>query len=93
MKSHEQILGEQLTERRQNGLIRSLNVMDKLADFCSNDYLGLAKNQSLANQIEADFNLLKPNFQAINGSTGSRLISGHSRLFEQFEKMRCLSSG
>lgn len=86
MKSHEQILGEQLTERRQNGLIRSLNVMDKLADFCSNDYLGLAKNQSLANQIEADFNLLKPNFQAINGSTGSRLISGHSRLFEQFEK-------
>jgi 8-amino-7-oxononanoate synthase len=86
MKSHEQILREQLTERKQNGLIRSLNVMDQLADFCSNDYLGLAKNQSLAIQIETDFNLLKPNFQTFYGSTGSRLISGHSLLFEQFEK-------
>ena len=57
-----------------------------ILNWSLNDYLGLAKNQSLANQIEADFNLLKPNFQAINGSTGSRLISGHSRLFEQFEK-------
>ena len=86
MKSQEQILGEQLNERRQNGLIRSLNVMDQLADFFSNDYLGLAKNQSLADQIEADFNRLKPNLYAINGSTGSRLISGHSPLLEQFEK-------
>ena len=85
-KSHEQILGEQLTERKQNGLIRSLNVMQKLADFCSNDYLGFARNQSLAIQIETDFNRLKPNFQTFNGSTGSRLISGHSQLFEQFEK-------
>jgi len=86
MKSHEQILEEQLNERRQNGLIRSLNVMDQLADFFSNDYLGLAKNQSLADQIEADFNRLKPNLYTINGSTGSRLISGHSPLLEQFEK-------
>ena len=86
MKSHEQILGEQLTERRQNGLIRSLNVMDKLADFCSNDYLGLAKNQFLADKIEADFNQLKSSLTSINGSTGSRLISGQSIQVEQFEK-------
>jgi 8-amino-7-oxononanoate synthase len=90
IKSFEQILGDQLNERRQNGLFRSLNVMDQLLDFCSNDYLGLAKNQRLADQIRADFELLKPNFKSINGSTGSRLISGHSFLFEEFEK-KCAS--
>jgi 8-amino-7-oxononanoate synthase len=86
MKSHQQILHNQLLERQENGLVRSLISVNQLIDFCSNDYLGLAKNQSLAHKIEADFNELKSNLTSINGSTGSRLISGHSIQVEQFEK-------
>ena len=86
MKSHQQILHNQLLERQENGLVRSLISVNHLIDFCSNDYLGLAKNQSLADKIEADFNELKSNLTSINGSTGSRLISGQSIQVEQFEK-------
>jgi 8-amino-7-oxononanoate synthase len=86
MKSHQQILHNQLLERQENGLVRSLISVNQLIDFCSNDYLGLAKNQSLAHKIEADFNELKSNLTSINGSTGSRLISGQSIQVEQFEK-------
>jgi 8-amino-7-oxononanoate synthase len=86
MKSHQQILTDQLVERRQNGLIRTLSSVNHLIDFCSNDYLGLARNQSLANNIEADFNQLKSNLTSINGSSGSRLISGQSIQVEQFER-------
>ena len=46
--------------------------------------MGLAKNQSLADKIDADFKAL--NLTSINGSTGSRLISGQSIQVEQFEK-------
>ena len=84
MKSHQQILHNQLLERQENGLVRSLIYVNHLIDFCSNDYLGLAKNQSLADKIEADFKAL--NLTSINGSTGSRLISGQSIQVEQFEK-------
>jgi 8-amino-7-oxononanoate synthase len=54
-------------------------------DFCSNDYLGLAEDSVLAAKIAQDFNELPAAFRK-NGSTGSRLISGHSALIEQFEK-------
>jgi 7-keto-8-aminopelargonate synthetase-like enzyme len=55
MKSHQQILHNQLVERQENGLVRSLISVNHLVDFCSNDYLGLAKNPSLADKIDADF--------------------------------------
>jgi 8-amino-7-oxononanoate synthase len=86
MTSHLKILTDQLQERQQNGLIRALSSVNLLIDFCSNDYLGLAKNENLSTKIEADFNQLKSNLTAINGSTGSRLISGQSKPVEQFEK-------
>lgn len=86
IKSHQQILVDQLLARQQNGLIRSLSVVDKLIDFCSNDYLGLARNQSLGIKIENDFNTAKSVLHSINGSSGSRLISGHSVQIEQFER-------
>jgi len=86
MKSHQKILKDQLLERQHNGLIRSLSSVNHLIDFCSNDYLGLAKNENLSTKIETDFNLLKSKLTSFNGSTGSRLISGQSPQVEQFEK-------
>ena len=86
MKSHLKILTDQLQERQQNGLIRSLSSINHLIDFCSNDYLGLAKNEKLSAKIDEDFNLLKSDLTATNGSTGSRLISGQSIQVEEFEK-------
>lgn len=86
MKSHQQILQNQIVERQENGLVRSLISVNHLIDFCSNDYLGLAKDQSLADKIEADFDQLKTKLTSINGSTGSRLISGQSIQVEEFEK-------
>jgi len=86
MKSHQQILQNQILERQENGLVRSLISVNHLIDFCSNDYLGLAKNLSLADKIQADFNQLKSNLTSVNGSTGSRLISGQSSQLEHFER-------
>lgn len=78
-----------LSERKDTGLLRSLTTLDGLIDFCSNDYLGLAKNKALAEQISAVIAIWQGQ-QAeqvpVNGSTGSRLISGNSLLVEEFEK-------
>ncbi len=61
-----------LDERATQGALRKLNTSEGLVDFCSNDYLGFAKKiQQL---------------QAANGSTGSRLISGHHHIHKEVEK-------
>ena len=54
-----------LNERIEEGTIRSLSRFEGSIDFCSNDYLGLARF-SFGREL------------AISGSTGSRLISGNS---------------
>lgn len=61
-----------LAERKQKGSLRSLSLFDGHADFFSNDYLGLAA----APQESAVY----------TGSTGSRLISGHSKGAEEAEQ-------
>jgi 8-amino-7-oxononanoate synthase len=85
MKNSQQFLIELLETRRKEGLLRQLAFMDGRVDFCSNDYLGLASDPILAKKIAADFAAL-PSASRKNGSTGSRLISGHSPLLDQFEK-------
>ena len=49
-------------------------------DFSSNDYLGLSKNPEV---IEAG---IEASRMYGSGATGSRLLSGNSDLFENFEK-------
>lgn len=50
-------------------------------DFCSNDYLGLAKDLDIQKEV------IKYWTQAPgNGATGSRLLSGNSTIIEQLEK-------
>ncbi len=68
----DQKLIDKLKNREEEGTMRSLSLLDNLVDFYSNDYLGLAKIQL--------------NTEGKGGSTGSRLISGHSASAENCEK-------
>jgi len=69
-------LRQKLEQHRQNGLLRALKPENtRLADFTSNDYLGLARSQTLAAQI---YNKLGTLALPPNGATGSRLLSGNS---------------
>lgn len=74
----EQDLISRIEQRKGTGLYRSLVHHDGLIDFCSNDYLGFAKNKDL--YISYDIHLS-------NGSTGSRLISGNSEWAEETERL------
>lgn len=85
MKNIQQQLIELLETRRKEGLFRQLALLEGRVDFCSNDYLGLASDTVLAAKIASDFEALPAAFRK-NGSTGSRLISGHSALIEKFER-------
>ena len=66
---------EKLEERKKAGNLRELTSSTGLVDFFSNDYLGLAKSQELFQAIEAEQKKIRGN---INGSTGSRLLSGNN---------------
>ena len=67
----EEKLKNKLSERQSKNALRQLNTSSDLIDFCSNDYLGFAKQQHA-------------NYQAM-GATGSRLISGTSKWHLQTE--------
>lgn len=71
MKSLNQLVQNALFSRKENGLLRSLALPDSMIDFSSNDYLGLAKQASNAEDY---------------GSGGSRLLSCNSDLAAQSEK-------
>ncbi len=74
-----------LNKRKESGLYRELKNYSGLIDFCSNDYLGLSRSERLA---EATTRLLTAyNDERINGSTGSRLLSGNNSLVLQLEKI------
>jgi len=74
-------LSKKLFERFQNGNVRNLSNSFEGIDFNSNDYLGLASSQGLKEQVnkslESEFPL---------GSTGSRLLSGNSKLVMELEE-------
>jgi 8-amino-7-oxononanoate synthase len=74
---------EKLEERKKDGNFRTLSVKEGLVDFFSNDYLGLAKNKSLAEAIDKEYKSLSGN---INGATGSRLLSGNNEYVVRTEK-------
>lgn len=75
-------LEKKLQTRKEKNLFRELQTSTGLIDFCSNDYLGLARSEILSNQIEARCRAIK---LKQNGSTGSRLLSGNSALTEEVE--------
>ena len=73
---------QQLTKRTSAANKRSLNIVpERLVDFSSNDYLGLARSQQLKDRILQRYSQLSPR----NGSTGSRLLTGNSTLAQEIE--------
>jgi 8-amino-7-oxononanoate synthase len=83
LNSSEKFIREKLEERQQNDAYRTLKPENDLVDFCSNDYLGFARSQVLKDWISKEVNL---NANALNGSTGSRLLSGNLAYTESVEQ-------
>lgn len=83
MKLSEDHIEKRLAERKAAGTYRALKPESILVDFCSNDYLGFARSSALKGKIQQELNKLP---QALNGSTGSRLLSGNLTYTEELEQ-------
>jgi len=70
-----------LKERKTAGTYRSLKPESGLIDFCSNDYLGFSRSTDIRDRI----NQYLEQTSHLNGSTGSRLLSGNTALCEELE--------
>jgi len=79
--SIDDLLRKKLKQRKDAGLLRQLRIADGKVDFCSNDYLGLARSSELRERIKE----AEGQEGGLIGSTGSRLLSGHSRYSEMLE--------
>lgn len=75
---NETFLEKKLDERRQQNAFRTLRLPSGKIDFCSNDYLGLAKPSTVDSQTL--------NQQLATGSTGSRLLAGNYALIGTVEQ-------
>lgn len=82
MTSAENYIKNRLSDRQQSGSYRTLKPENKLVDFCSNDYLGFARSPFFKSKIDKEIS----NNSNLNGSTGSRLISGNLAYTETLEK-------
>jgi 8-amino-7-oxononanoate synthase len=83
LASAEEYINKRLAERKENGAYRALKPENTLVDFCSNDYLGFSRSSVLKQKIADELNNIHP---ALNGSTGSRLISGNLNYTVDLEK-------
>lgn len=82
----EERLQSSLSSRREKGLIRELRSPRSTAcDFSSNDYLGFARQGPFQNFL-AEYKAESRSIDS-SGSTGSRLLSGHSEKVEQLEEV------
>lgn len=68
-----------LNRRKAQKAFRTLSKPSHLIDFCSNDYLSLARSKELQEVVKKQY--LYP----LSGSTGSRLLSGHYDLLDILE--------
>ncbi|WP_038500657.1 aminotransferase class I/II-fold pyridoxal phosphate-dependent enzyme [Chlamydia avium] len=75
------LLEERLRKQKHRHLFRSLLSPSNLTDFTSNDYLGFSRSPELKDIFHAAFTSL-PSL----GSTGSRLLTGHSILADETEQ-------
>ena len=77
---NDDFLNKKLNERKLQNAFRQLRFNEDKIDFCSNDYLGIVKN----NLLNKDRSIQDQKFKT--GSTGSRLLSGNYKLIEETEK-------
>jgi 8-amino-7-oxononanoate synthase len=83
MKQLPESLAKKITQREQDNALRKLSEPNTLVDFASNDYLGLSRSKAIFDAAHA---YLVDNDLAVNGSTGSRLISGNHSLYQTTEE-------
>lgn len=83
-----QRLAEALEQRRQSNSLRRLSPPNpSFTDFCSNDYLGLARSSVVRDRVLQEWEKLsQENATQWLGSGGSRLLAGDSSYAEQLEK-------
>lgn len=72
-----------LDKRREQHAFRQLRTSGQRVDFCSNDYLGLARSE----RIQEEALQICRQLPQIHGSGGSRLLAGNYELVEQAEKL------
>ena len=75
-------LTAKLETRKQNNALRKLSFPNDLIDFASNDYIGFSKNKSI---FEETHQYLIENNSLQNGATGSRLLSGNHKVYQEAE--------
>ena len=86
MRSLPSVLDARLERQRELGLERSVS-LPRGIDFCSNDYLGFSSDLELHKRVcEATRNLSI-------GSTGSRLLRGHTEIHQRVELALAQFSG
>lgn len=78
INSADSFLRKRLDERKLNAAFRTLRKRENQVDFFSNDYLGIASK-------DFAFETNATNSSQRNGSTGSRLLAGHSIEAEELE--------
>ena len=77
------LVAAKLAQRKEQGTFRSLKTVEGQIDFTSNDYLGFARSVELKKRIaEAEKEFSEHGV----GSTGSRLLTGNSKLAEEVEQ-------
>jgi len=81
-KNIDNYLNKFIEKRIADQSLRVLRLSDSKIDFCSNDYLGFARSEQLERLIQEK---LSTHPEYLVGSTGSRLITGHSALYEYLE--------
>ncbi len=81
MKLPEKLISK-LESRNQNNSLRKLSLPNTLIDFSSNDYIGFAKSETIFNETHS---YLIENNIIQNGATGSRLLSGNHKVYEEAE--------
>jgi 8-amino-7-oxononanoate synthase len=83
MNEAEKFIQQKLHQRKHDDNFRVLKTASGLIDFCSNDYLGFARSEELKALVEAELQKY-PNY--LNGSGGSRLLSGNTVFTEELEQ-------
>lgn len=74
-------LSEKMNRRLKDGTLRKLLDRHQLIDFASNDYLGFSVNKNIIESVTRH----SASLSHVNGSTGSRLLSGNFELHEEVE--------
>ncbi|RTY88169.1 aminotransferase class I/II-fold pyridoxal phosphate-dependent enzyme [Flavobacterium sp. RSP15] len=87
MKHFPENLSAKLEIRKQNNALRKLPLSSKRIDFSSNDYLGFSQSEIIFNHTHE---YLITNNVIQNGATGSRLLSGNHKLYQETEN--CIAS-